>query len=63
MKYIKCPCCNGIGKVDKIILTDKSKRREMARKMRRLGFSLRVIMRALNYKSSRSVSLACNRND
>lgn len=60
---MKCPCCNGSGKVDKNIINDKPKRREMARKMRKLGFSLNVIMRALNYKSPRSVVLACQRND
>lgn len=60
---MKCPCCNGIGKVDKTIITDRPKRREMARKMRKLGFTLEAIMRALNYKSPRSVVLACERND
>jgi len=60
---MKCPCCNGIGKVDKSTLTDRPKRREMARKMRKLGFTLEVIMRALNYKSPRSVVLALERND
>lgn len=60
---MKCPCCNGIGKVDKSTLTDRPKRREMARNMRKLGFTFAVIMKALGYKSPRSVSLALNRKD
>lgn len=60
---MKCPCCNGQGKIDKSSLTDKPKRREMARKMRKLGFTFIVIMKALNYKSPRSVSLALKRKD
>lgn len=58
-----CPCCKGKGQIERSSLVDKPKRREMARKMRKLGFSLSVIMRALNYKSPRSVILACNRKD
>lgn len=60
---IICPCCGGLGKVDKSNILDRPKRREMARKMRKLGFTLEVIMKALNYKSPRSVVLACNRKD
>lgn len=60
---MKCPCCKGTGSVDKNVITDRPKRREMARKMRKLGFSLNVIMKALNYKSPRSVVLAVNRED
>lgn len=60
---MRCPCCKGKGKIDKSEIIDKKKRREMARKMRKLGFTLEVIMRALDYKSPRSVVLACKRND
>jgi hypothetical protein len=60
---MKCPCCNGIGKINKSTIIDKPKRREMARKMRKLGFTLEAIMRALDYKSPRSVVLACSRKD
>lgn len=60
---MKCPCCKGKGKVDKSSLDDKPKRREIARKMRKLGLPYLVIMKALNYKSPRSVVLACQRND
>lgn len=60
---MKCPCCNGKGKVIKSEIIDKPKRREMARNMRKLGFTLEAIMKALGYKSPRSVVLACNRND
>ena len=58
-----CPFCKGKGSVNKVDILDKPKRREMARKMRKLGFTLIVIMKALNYKSPRSVVLACKRND
>lgn len=60
---MKCPCCNGTGNINKVMLTDKPKRREMARKMRKLGFTYTAIMKALDYKSPRSVQLAVNRKD
>lgn len=60
---MKCPCCKGKGNLNKETLLDKPKRREMARKMRKLGFTLEVIMKSLNYKSPRSVVLACKRKD
>ncbi len=58
-----CPCCKGKGTISKTDILDKPKRREMARKMRKLGFTLEQIMRALEYKSPRSVVLACERID
>jgi len=58
-----CPCCKGLGSIDKTTFTDKPKRREMARKMRKLGFTYTAIMKALDYKSPRSVQLAVNRID
>lgn len=60
---MKCPCCKGKGSVEKADIIDKPKRREMARKMRKLGFTYESIMRALEYKSPRSVVLACSRDD
>jgi hypothetical protein len=59
----KCPCCKGSGEVDSNMLTDKPKRRAMAREMKRLGFTVSAIMKALDYKSPRSIYLACNRKD
>ena len=59
---MKCPIC-GIGEINKELITDKPARREMARKMRKLGFTYEVIMKALNWKSPRSVQLALNRKD
>lgn len=53
----------GKGSIENIYLTDKAKRREMARKLRKAGLPLLVIMKALGYKSPRSVVLAVNRKD
>lgn len=58
-----CPCCGGVGKISDIELVQKPKRRAMARKLRKAGLPLLVIMKALGYKSPRSVVLACQRND
>lgn len=59
---MKCPIC-GIGKINKEVITDKPKCREMARRMRKLGFTYEVIMKALDWKSPRSVQLALERKD
>lgn len=48
----KCPLCDGNGKVYKMPIEIKQ---EKILKMHELGFSVREIMRALNYKSPRSV--------
>lgn len=50
-----CPLCEGKGKV-----IDKMPKKIMIKKikkMRELGFSIREIMRALNYKSPRSIQV------
>lgn len=60
---MKCPCCKGSGTINKNILHEPPRRREMARKMRGLGFTFSEIMRALNYKSPRSISQALSRKD
>jgi len=60
---MKCPACGGTGKISETSLVSKPKRRAMARKLRKAGLPLMVIMKALGYKSPRSVVLACQRND
>lgn len=52
MTEYRCPLCEGCGVVSKMPVKLK---REKCHKMRELGFSVREIMRALNYKSPRSV--------
>lgn len=50
-----CPLCEGKGKV-----IDKMPKKIMIKKikkMRELGFSIREIMRVLNYKSPRSIQV------
>lgn len=57
---ITCPVCNGNGKIDepanirKDLLKEKSK---IAKTLRESGYSIREIMRIMNYKSTNSVSL------
>lgn len=59
---MKCPICKK-GNIPKINSIDKAERRAMARKLRKVGLPLLAIMKALGYKSPRSVVLACKRND
>ena len=57
---VKCICCNGTGKmpdpnhkeVDMIEV-----KKDMAVKLHSKGYSYRQIMKALGYKSTRSISL------
>jgi hypothetical protein len=57
---MKCICCNGTGtmeepnhkEVDMIAV-----KKEMAVKLHSKGYSYRQIMKALRYKSTRSISL------
>jgi len=58
---MKCPCCKGTGSVDKKILIEPQRKKEMVIEMRNLGFKFREIMEALNYKSPRSISKALNK--
>lgn len=60
---MKCKVCNGTGKISKHFLPDRVRRRKQARDLRKLGFRYLEIMRALGYKSPRSVQLALNRKD
>jgi len=59
---MKCPLCKK-GNIPEISLIAKPKRRAMARKLRKAGLPYLVIMKALGYKSPRSVVLACERSD
>lgn len=59
---IKCPLCEGKGKVYKPDSLKVKDKRELARKMRDLGFTFNVIMRALDYKSPHSVTQALEEN-
>lgn len=59
---MRCPLCKK-GNIKNILFPDKAKRREMARKLRKAGLPYLVIMKALGYKSPRSVVLACERKD
>lgn len=58
-KSIKCPICKGSGKLPetydhrKLRVLDK---KIMAKLLRKEGYSIREIMRFLEYKSTRSVS-------
>ena len=58
-----CPCCNGVGKIEKKSIIDRKLRRHKARQLRKLGFTYVEIMKAVGYKSPRSVALAIKRND
>ena len=49
----ECPLCNGLGKIEKSLPIDV--KRKKAKLMHEMNFSIREIMRALNYKSPRSV--------
>lgn len=60
---MKCPLCKGKGEIALPPAVNKAKRREQARILRKAGLSLTVIMKALGYKSPRSVVLAVNRKD
>lgn len=59
---MKCPLCNQ-GEIKKSQLVDRPARRQKARELRKLGFTFHEIMRALGYKSPRSVTLALQRKD
>ena len=61
---IDCPICNGSGKIDepKNLPADLfSQRVAIAKKLREQKFSIREIMRIMNYKSPQSVSLLLNK--
>jgi hypothetical protein len=57
---VKCICCNGTGTMDEpnhkeVDMIEVKK--EMALKLHSKGYSYRQIMKALGYKSTRSISL------
>jgi transposase len=57
---VKCICCNGTGTMDEpnhkeVDMIEVKK--EMAVKLHAKGYSYRQIMKALGYKSTRSISL------
>jgi hypothetical protein len=57
---VKCPLCEGEGKVEKNVLRNRAwikERKLKAIKMRKLGFTYTEIMKALGYKSPRSVAI------
>ena len=61
MRTKPCPVCEGSGRLPepyRDACDELQERREMARTLREAGYSLRQIMRALGYKSPRSVVLA-----
>jgi hypothetical protein len=65
MTKIKCPVCDGKGNVqlpNTINVDTLSIKRYMVKHLHEKGYSMRQIMRALNYKSTRSVSLIIHDN-
>lgn len=59
MKTVICPICKGSGKLEdphKMQVDQVSVNTDIAKKLREKGFSIRQIMRALNYKSTRSIT-------
>ncbi len=52
---MKCFICNGTNKIIIPKVRDKKECKRKARLMREMGFTLHEIMRALGYKSPRSV--------
>lgn len=54
---MKCFICNGTNRVIIPEVRDKEECKRKAIKMRELGFSYSEIMRALGYKSPRSVAI------
>lgn len=55
---IKCPMCEGCGKINSPHFQQKiMKEKELtAKRMRKRGYSIREIMRAMKYKSPRCVA-------
>lgn len=54
-----CPICNGSGKVDfpyKLQIDKVEINAQIAKRLREKGYSIRQIMHALNYKSTRSIT-------
>ena len=62
MEKIKCPMCDGCGQIDGPHLKQKKMnvKTATAKKMKKQGYSIREIMRAMNYKSPRSVDKLLN---
>jgi hypothetical protein len=59
-KEYPCPICKGHGKLDypaHMVIDEAAVKKEMALKLHEKGFSYRQIMKALGYKSTRSISL------
>lgn len=59
MSHDKCPLCKGSGKFEfpKSVEVDSVEiKRRIAVELKAKGYSIRQIMRGLNYKSPRSVS-------
>lgn len=59
MKTTTCPICKGSGKLEdphKMQVDQVEVNAAMAKKLREKGFSIRQIMRALNYKSTHSIT-------
>ena len=53
---MKCPTCKGTGKVKPFHDGSVESRRKTAIKLRRKGFSIRQIQKALGFKSQTSVA-------
>lgn len=60
---IDCPMCGGKGKVNPPHLKQKilSEKALAAKKLQSQGYSIREIMKALKYKSPRSVVMLLNK--
>ncbi len=60
---MKCFICNGTNKIIIPEVRDREECKRKAIKMRDMGFSYSEIMRALGYKSPRSVALQLNKKE
>ena len=55
-----CPICNGSGKIvapNKMPDNAQAERADIAKRLRERGYSIREIMRLMNYKSPLSITL------
>lgn len=60
---IKCPMCEGCGEINAPLFRQKlmKEKEATAKRMRSEGYSIREIMKAMGYKSTRSIDKLLNR--
>jgi AraC-like DNA-binding protein len=60
---IKCPVCNGVGKIEKAgktVEARKRRRKDIAQKLRSEGYTIREIAALMGYKSPSTVDHILN---